>query len=409
MRRIAWSLLVLFVFTIPWEYSLVLPAPFGNVARISGLLALAAAIPAILQQSRFRTPALFHWIVLGLYLWWCCTTFWTIDRITTESTLRGYFQVMMIVWLLWEFADTAADLRTLLRAWLAGSWVLALLTLADFASLNSIAANQVRFAAPGQDPNDVARFLVLGFPLAGLLSRCEKQPLPRCAALGFLPAGLLAVLLTGSRSGLLAATIAVAGSAIILGSGRAKTVAFVILALPAVAAGLWFLIPRLTLDRLATIPAELQRGDLNQRLNIWSSGWSAFLRHPLRGSGAGTFVIASHTAPLDTAHNTLLSIAVEGGLCAAFLAVAIMAVSAWSVTALHGRLRIALATTIATWTVTSLTATAEESRTTWLLLGLIAVAARIAAEREGDLETCFEPSRPVPLARSDAGLVIVPQ
>ncbi len=31
----------------------------------------------------------------------------------------------MIVWLVWEFADTPADLRNLLRATVAGSWVLA--------------------------------------------------------------------------------------------------------------------------------------------------------------------------------------------------------------------------------------------------------------------------------------------
>jgi O-antigen ligase len=409
MRRIAWASLVLFVFTIPWEYSLVLPAPFGNVARLAGLLTLAAAIPAVLQQGRFRMPALFHWSVLALFLWWCSTAFWSMDPVTTESKIRGYFQEIMIVWLLWELAGAAADLHTVLRAWLAGSWVLALLTLANFASLNSIAASQVRFAAVGQDPNDVARFLVLGFPLAGLLSRCEKRSFPRWAAFGFLPTGLLAVLLTGSRSGLVAATIALAGSAIILGSGRAKAMTSAVLALPAVAAGLWFLIPRLTLDRLATIPAELQRGDLNQRLNIWSAGWSAFLRAPFRGTGAGTFVAAAHTAPIDTAHNTLLSIAVGGGLCAAFLAVTIVVVSAWSVTALRGRLRIVLVTMLAAWWVTTFTATVEESRTTWLLLGVIALTGRIAAEHEGDLATCFEPVCPVPLAGSDAGLVIVPQ
>lgn len=409
MRRIAWALLVLFVFTIPWQYSLVLPAPFGNVARLAGLLTLAAAIPAVLQQGRLRTPALFHWLVLALFLWWCCTAFWSIDPATTASTLRGCFQEMIIVWLIWELAATAADLLTLLRAWLAGSSVLALLTLANFARLNSIAANQVRFAASGQDPNDVARFLVLALPLAALLSRCEKHPLNRSLAFAFLPAGVLAVLLTGSRSGFIALTIALAGSAILLARGRAKAAASAILALPAALAALWLLIPRLTLDRLATLPAELQRGDLNQRLNIWSAGSTAFLRAPFRGSGAGTFVLAAHTAPADTAHNTLLSIAVSGGLSAAFLAVAIVAVAAWSLFAVRGYLRIALATTLATWAVTSLTATVEESRTTWLLLGLIAVAARLAAQRETDLATCFAPSRAVAFAASPAAPVIVPQ
>ena len=58
----------------------------------------------------------------------------------------------------------------LLRAALAGSWVLAILTVANVASPEAIASGQIRFAAIGQDPNDVARFLDLGFPVAALLS-----------------------------------------------------------------------------------------------------------------------------------------------------------------------------------------------------------------------------------------------
>lgn len=409
MRRIAWALLVLFVFTIPWEYSLVLPAPFGNIARIAGLFALAATVPAVFQAGRLRTPAILHWLVLALYLWWCCTAFWTIDSAATVVKLRGCFQEMMIVWLLWEFVDTPSDLRTVLRAWLAGSWVLALLTLSNFASLAAIAATQVRFVAAGQDPNDVARFLDLGLPLAALLFRCEKRLPMRIVALAFLPVGLTAVLLTASRSGFVAALVALFGCVLVLGRGQAKALAAAALALPAAAAALWLLIPRGTLLRIATIPAELQSGTLNQRTNIWSAGWAAFLRAPFCGSGAGTFVTAAQTAPIDTAHDTILSIAVTGGLCAVFLAIAVVIVVVHSAAALRGLLRTTLATCLSLWAIASLAATVEESRTTWLLLGVIAVAARIAAERPGDLETCFEPPFPIPPNSSPAGLVVLTQ
>jgi len=69
-------------------------------------------------------------------------------------------------------ARMAGDLRALLRATVAGSWVLALLTLANFATAEAV-ANQIRFAAEGQDPNDVARYLDLGFPLAALVKLAE--------------------------------------------------------------------------------------------------------------------------------------------------------------------------------------------------------------------------------------------
>ena len=207
MRRIAWILLLLFAFAIPWEYSLDLGEPLGNVARIVGLLLLLVAIPAVLQTGRLRTPGPMQWLVLAFYLWFCCTYFWTIDPLATLAKMRGYFQEMMVVWLVWDFAESAGDLRALLRATVAGSWVLALLTIANFATAETI-ANQIRFVAEGQDPNDVARYLDLGFPLAALLVNSERRWMCRLLAAGYLPLGLVAVLLTASRGGFVAAVVA---------------------------------------------------------------------------------------------------------------------------------------------------------------------------------------------------------
>ncbi len=395
MRRVAWRLLVLFAFTIPWEYSLNLGAPLGNVARIAGLLLLLAAVPAVLQAGRMRLPGALGWVVLVFYLFFCCTYFWTIDPAATLEKMRGYFQEMMIVWLVWEFAESSGDLRTLLRAYVAGSWVLAALTVANFSSAAAIAASQIRFAAYGQDPNDVARFLDLGFPLAALLVNSERRWPGRLLALGYLPLGLFSVLLTASRSGFLAAVMAFTGCGLLLARGHAKSALAWILALPAIAAALWFMVPSDTLARLATIPQQLAGGDLNQRLNIWSAGWRAFVQAPLLGTGAGTFVSAAGTSSLDTAHNTALAILVGGGLCALFLAAAIVALVARAALQTQGALRLALVTALLVWTVTSLALTVEESRTTWLLFALIALAGRVAAEDPEALAECFSSSVPL--------------
>jgi hypothetical protein len=140
MRKIAWGLLLFFAFAIPWEYSLDLGEPLGNVARIIGLLLLLVAIPAILQAGRLRTPGPMQWLVLAFYLWFCCTYFWTIEPQATLDKMRGCFQEMMIVWIVCEFAESSGDLRSLLRAYVAGSWVLAALTVANLASAEAIAA-----------------------------------------------------------------------------------------------------------------------------------------------------------------------------------------------------------------------------------------------------------------------------
>jgi O-antigen ligase len=371
MRRIAWGLLLLFAFAIPWEYSLDLGEPLGNIARLLGLLVLLAAIPAVLQAGRLRTPGLMLWLVLALYLWFCCSYFWTTEPLATLDKMRGYFQEMMLVWLVWEFAESPSDLRALLQAYVAGSWVLAVLTVVNVASTEAIAAGQIRFAATGQDPNDVARFLDLAL-------------------------GLVAVLLTASRGGFLAGVVALAGCGVLLMRNHAKAVIAGTVALPAIAAALWMSVPHETLERLATIPEQLQSGDLNQRLNIWNAGWDAFVRAPLFGSGAGSFASVAGLNPLDTAHNTTLAILVSGGLCAFSLAVAIVVVAAHAAMRTSGPLRLALVTALLVWMVTSLVATVEESRTTWLLLGLIALAGRLAVNDPNQLAKCFPDAAPVP-------------
>jgi len=398
MRRIAWLLLLVFAFAIPWEYSLDLGEPFGNIARIVGLLLLLAAIPAVLQSGRLRTPGAMQWLVLAFYLWFCCTCFWSIDPTVTLDKLRGFFQEMMVVWLVWEFAESPADLRALMRAAVAGCWVLALLTLANFASAEAVARDQIRFAATGQDPNDMARFLDMAFPFSALMVNSERHWPWRLLAAGYLPLGFIAVLLTASRSGFLAALVALAGSGFLLAYGHPKRVLAGVMALPPLAAVLWFTVPHGTFERLATITEQLQHGDLNQRLNIWHAGWQAFVRAPFFGTGAGSFVSAAGLAPIDTAHNTALSIVVSGGLVALFIATAIVAAAIWAITQTSGQLKGALATALLVWIVTSMVATVEESRTTWLLLAIIALAGRIAVEQPEELATCFSVGERTPQA-----------
>jgi O-antigen ligase len=387
MRRIVWCLLLGFAFAIPWEYSLDLGEPIGNIARVLGLVSLMTAVPTVLLAGRIRKPGPLQWVTLTFFLWLCCTSLWTIDPISTFARLRGYFQVMMTVWLVWEFAERPQDLRDLMRAYVAGSWVLALLTLMNFASPGI--EGQIRFVAEGQDPNDVARFLVFGFPMAALLFEGESSWAGKLLAFGYLPLGLIGVLLTASRSGFVAAVVALAGCAVMMARRHLRGLVAGAFALPAIAAALFLLVPREVFERIATIPEQLQSGDLNYRLNIWQAGWQAFAHAPLLGRGAGSFVMAAGLAPEDTAHNALLAIAVEGGMVALILAAATVEMNVLSLLRTRGQIRIAMATTLLVLVVSSLTATVEQTRTTWLLLALISLAGRLAEENSQALEICF--------------------
>jgi O-antigen ligase len=325
--------------------------------------------------------------VLALFVWFCFSCFWTIDRAESLQHVRACLQKFIIVWLVWELVNSAEDLRALLYAHVAGAWVLAALTIGSFA-LSSGAA-QVRFVAEGQDPNDAARFLDLAFPLAALLFGTQSR-WGKLLAVAYIPMGILGVLLTASRTGFLVGLVSLAGCAVLLFYNHRRVFILSLYAFPAALAAVWLMIPRATLERLATIPDELTRHDLNQRWAIWAAGWQAFIHSPLLGSGVGSFVAAARVAPIDTAHNTALALIVEGGVVALLVGTAIGAFSAVCALQLSGPLRIAFATALIAWGVSSTVATVQEERATWLLLGAIAVAARLGA---GDLMRVFPERR----------------
>ena len=278
MRRIAWVLLLLFAFAIPWEYSLDLGEPLGNVARIMGVLLLLAAVPAVLQAGRLRTPGALQWLVLAFYLWFCCTYFWTIDPQATLDKMRAYFQEMMIVWLVWEFAESPRDLRWLLRAYVAGSWVLAGLRWPTLVRRRRLPPGRYALRPRARTPTTWRAFSIWGFRWrrcsstasgAGLAACwrwaiCRWAWLPCCSRLRAEDFWRLWWRLAGC--GLLLAARPYAQGA--CGGSRSA----------GACAAVWFIVPRATFERLATIPEQLQSGDLNQRLNIWSRAGTPLCR-----------------------------------------------------------------------------------------------------------------------------------
>lgn len=382
-RGVVW-LLAIYAFVVPWEYSLDLGEPWGNVARIAGLALLAAAIPAVLRRvadGRVRRPGLVGVLTMALLVWFCLTAFWTVDEAATLEKLRGFFQEFLVVWVLGEFVESPEDWGVVVRAFVAGCAVLAVVTIGSFTSAEAVAAEQVRFSAEGQDPNDVARFLDLGFGLAAWMVATDRQKWARLLAGAYLGVGVLAVLLTASRGGFAGSAMALLGVLVLLLVWRRGVGLGLLVALGAGAVVVGLIVPEGTVERLMTIPEQLKTGDLNDRVNLWVAGWHAFAERPVAGWGAGTFTVASRLAPFDTAHNTMLSVMVTGGLVGASLLLGILVAAGYAVAQTRGLLRISLVTTLAVWVVTSMVATVEENRSTWLVLGLMAVAGRLAREQ----------------------------
>jgi O-antigen ligase len=373
-------LLAVYVFVLPWAYSLDLGAPWGNIARVTGLLALAAVILRFLEARSLPGSGAIPLLTLSFFLLTCISYFWSVDAESSAATIRGSFQKIMVVWMIWAVCERQRDLRMLLRATVAGMMMLAALTAFTLRSAQALLETEMRHAANGQDPNDVAHFLALGLPLAALLAVSEKTRLARWLAAATIPCTAMAILLTASRGGLIAATLALCFClAMLMRSARRQTMAALALMLLAATVG-WKAVHAGNLERLATIPEQLHGGDFNQRQQIWASGWEAFQAAPWLGSGAGGFTHAAHTAFNDTAHNTAMAISVNTGLAGLSIVLAIALCAMRSVMRLRAPEKIALAGSLLTCGVSSLVSTVEESRPAWLLLALIVLATQKSGE-----------------------------
>ena len=130
----------------------------------------------------------------------------------TLVKLRGYCQEMMIVWLIWEFAESLHDLRDLLRAWLAGSWVLASPDHRRISRLVGFGLRD-RFASPpwGRIRTMWPDFSILGFPWPPCCWMAEQMARAVCWRWVTFRLGFACVLLTASRGGFLAAVVALTG------------------------------------------------------------------------------------------------------------------------------------------------------------------------------------------------------
>jgi O-antigen ligase len=216
----------------------------------------------------------------------------------------------------------------------------------------------------------------------------ERWPF-RFLATGYLPVAFASILLTGSRSGLVVAVVASTGYFAILSRRNSRALMTVLFILLPLGATVWWVAPHETLLRFGSILDQLRNADLNQRVSIWAAGWHAFLAAPTLGHGAGTFVIAARLAPEDTAHNTVLSILVEGGLIALTLAGAIVTITLRSMVATTGALRKTLFTLMLCWLISSVVGTVGENRITWLLLSMAVLAERLTKESPQNLDRAF--------------------
>jgi O-antigen ligase len=384
MRTITFLLSLVFIFAIPWE-GVELPR-VGAIAQLVGFVLGASWVATIFLTGRFRRFSPFHLAILLFVLWNAVTIFWSGDPEETVGQVMTWAQLLIFVLVLWDLYTTRSTILAGLQAYVLGAYVAIGSALANFLAGSAFYTNYQRFSAGDTNPDGFGFILVLGIPVAWYLatnqSATKTGRLLKWVNYVYIPAALLGIALSGTRTALIATIPAMAFGLASL--TRLRLVTRVVIFGLLVAAVL-FLIPYVqtleSFQRLGTTGTELTEGDLNNRTNNWREGLASFVEHPLLGVGSNMYRSVNSLGKV--AHNSFLSVLVELGLIgfSLFGIILTMTVSqAWRLPKWDRGFWLSL---LAVWAIGASTLTWEHRKSTWLFFGLIVAMAALAGEVEG--------------------------
>ena len=379
MRRITYWLAIILIFIVPWEDSFSVMA-LGSLARLMGLIVAIFWAATMLVEGRFRKPHLFHVLVLIFFFWTFVSIFWSLNPESTLQRIKTYSQIFLLMLIYWEVFQKPLELLSGLQAYIFGTYVLIASTIYNYINGNVAVAYEGRYSATGVNAVDLALILMMGLPIAIQLfftaGQSKKGTILKLINLSYIPLAIFSIILTGSRTSL----IAVIPFVIYLASTQQikfdrkilffgiLTVSFLIL-LP--------FIPSMVIDRLGTLGASIEAGDLGGRVDLWRQALLVFSNHPITGNGSGTLDSAIGSA----AHNTFVSIAAETGSIGFILFFTILAVvffQAMNVPNGNAGLWVAI---FLTWVIGVCSLSWEFRKLTWLFLNFIVIEGSFAHEQ----------------------------
>jgi O-antigen ligase len=399
MNSLAYAALWIFVFAVPWENIILIPG-VGTISRLLGMVAAGFAVLTAVMSGRVRRLQPFHVAAVLFVICAGIGVFRTADQGRAISKFGTYFQLLVVLWMIWQLAPSFRQQRALFLAYVLGSYVAALNTLWVYRSSLGTAAR--RFSAQGFDPNDLGMTIALGLPMAWYLGMTYRQPLLRWLCRLYIPVGLVVVGLTGSRGALVASVVAlliVPVSMTQLSPGRIA--AAVILLFASGAAAVTY-IPTTSWERYGATASETAAGvgNLNSRLVVWRMGLRAFSERPLFGYGTSGF----NWAVRSQSHNSWLSVLVEQGIVG-FILYAMMFITVFirilRMPTMERRFALVLLATLA---IAMLPLVWDDRKPVWVILALLtAIAAALPSRVQGPQPIPHPlPRRRVPIARQPA-------
>lgn len=398
MRALAYWLTVAFVFTVPWENAIKL-GELGRVSKPIGFVMAVVWAGSIVLRGRIREPDAFQKIYFLLVVWSGLTFYWSIDAGASIGGFLTYSQLLVMTFIIWDLCDSEGAIETVLQAYVFGAYIASLSIVLEFLSApDAKFPEHERLRGLGTEVDGIALIVAIAVPAAWYLAagptRLQPSPGRRMLNFMYVPVGLFAVSITGTRG----ATLALVPAAIfVFWSLRRASPSQRLAALGTLVAAVLVLVvyaPRGPLARIQTAATVTELGSedsaLSGRWSIWVESSQAFLERPVLGAGLDAHRAAVSGA-LDEvrtfkgvekeAHNTYISVLVETGVVG-FLILATMIVTVVRrIRSLSGWRAWYWSTQVSVLAIGAMSLSLEESKSIWIFLSLCVATAAVAGSR----------------------------
>jgi O-antigen ligase len=376
-HKLTFAALWLFVAFMPWERNIQLPI-VGAAGTPIGIIAILLGFYTVLSGSKIklRAPSLFLLGMALFVLWSAISYFWSVDPAATLTRSITFFQLLIMVWLVWQFCRTDQERSSLLQAYVYGAYLAIVVVFIAFAAGNTFSLSG-RYSFGDRDPNYVAASLALGIPMAWHLLASRRSDLLYWLNLLYIPAAIFVIGLTSSRGGIVTALIALSIIPLTYKHLTFWRKTLMLALLGSMLYGAFVLIPQANLNRLLTASDVIAEGGVvGGREAIWGAGLEVLRQDQMASIfGAGSGAYGSAILPVlqtaRAAHNTYLSILVANGFIGFLLFMFLFVIVAVPLLHLKPPLRTFYAVLWLTLVVTLVPITWEYSKIPWFVLAIL--------------------------------------
>jgi O-antigen ligase len=398
MRPIAYWLTMAFVFSVPWENAVHL----GGLGRGSKFLGLALAFVwagSVLLRRRLRDPDAFQKAYFLLVAWSGLTFYWSIDAGATTSGFLTYAQLLFMVYIIWDLCETETAIETALQAYVLGAYIASFSIVLEFLSApDARFPEHERLRGLGTEVDGIALIVAIAVPAAWYLAASpthqQGSPGRRLLNFAYVPVGLFAVAITGTRG----ATLALVPAAIfIFWSLRHARPSHRLAALGTLVAAILVLVvyaPRGPLARIQTAATATELGSeesaLSGRWGIWVESSRTFLDRPIFGAGldahraavsGGLDEVRTFRIAEKEAHNTYISVLVETGIVGFVIFATMVVIVIKRIRRLSGWRAWYWSAQVSVLAIGAMSLSLEESKSIWIFLSLCVATSAVAGSR----------------------------